>query len=261
MKLFSFFIVILIFDLIFPLRAVRAQSVSSGIAINLPVAGTGIESGTIISATKDGYVLTKEPYDPAIFGVVTLTPAVSFEASGAAGLYPVITNGKVYVRVSASGGAIKTGDFLTASKTPGVGQKAEGTGFILGTALEGWECSEKLKDQSCLGLILVSVSPRYNTAVSGGRGVNLFTNIRSAASSPFLSPLTSLRYLLAVTVTAVSFAMGFWYFGRFGKTGIEALGRNPLAARTISLGIAVNLLLTVVIVGGGLFLAYLVLVL
>ncbi len=252
-KIIIFIIVIIVINR----ENVFAQEVSSGIAISIPISGQNIINGSIISATNNGYVLTKEAYDPAIFGVVSTRPAVSFEATSSASTYPVITNGKVYVRVSGINGEIKKGDFVTSSRTFGVGEKVTATGFILGTALESYTPANSKE----IGMILVSVNPRYNTAVESGQGVNLLLDFKSAVSSPFLSPLTSLRYLLAVLVTAVAFAAGFWYFGRFGKAGIEALGRNPLAAKTITLGIVFNLLLTIVIMFAGLLLAYLILVL
>jgi hypothetical protein len=70
-----------------------------------------------------------------------------------------------------------------------------------------------------------------------------------------------MRYLAAVLTTAVAFALGFFFFGRHGKAGIEALGRNPLAARTIGIGMAINIFLTVVVMGVGLLIAYMILVL
>jgi len=237
---------------------VCAQGVSSGIAIGIPVQGARPVNGSIISSSSRGYMLAKIAYDPSLYGVTTDNPAVSLESSTTTGLTLVITNGKAYVRISGVGGAIRSGDFVTSSAISGVGQKADVSGFVLGTALSSFT-PKRPSDQV---MLLVSVGPRYNAAVSGtGRGINLFTNIKSAASSPFLSPLTSLRYLLAVLVTAMSFGAGFWYFGRFGKAGIVALGRNPLAAKTIALGIVANVVLTMVIMGAGLFLAYLILVL
>ncbi|MFH1561661.1 MAG: hypothetical protein ABID04_03745 [Patescibacteria group bacterium] len=236
---------------------VLAEQVSSGIASSVSINGDGIKDGAIVSSLSGSYVLSSSAYDPTIYGVVAEKPAVSFEAS-ASGSYPVISTGKVYVQVSVINGKISKGDSITSSPIRGVGQRGDGDGYILGTALEEYQEN----NPQVIGLILVAVNPKYNTAVTGsGRGVNLFKNIKSAASSPFLSPLTSLRYLLAVVVTAVAFGGSFWYFGRFGKTGIEALGRNPLASKTIALGIIFNLLLTIAIMFSGLFLAYLVLVL
>lgn len=256
-KIFFFIFLIFLITLISPNEIFSQEKVSSGIAISISVINNGVTDGDIISSTDKGYVRAKIAYDPSLYGVIVEKPAVSFESSQA-NMYPVITSGKVYVRVSSINGNIKIGDFITSSITAGVGQRGEGQAYMLGTALENYENS----DTQATGIILVSLKPGYNTnVVSGGRGINLLSNVKSAASSPFLTPLTSLRYMLAVIVTAVSFFAGIWYFGRFGKTGIEALGRNPLAAKTIALGIAINLLLTVVIMGAGLFLAYLILVL
>jgi hypothetical protein len=197
------------------------------------------------------------PYDPSVYGVVAIKPAVALENVVQGDTYLVLSSGMVYVRVSTLNGNIKKGDPLTTSEIPGVGQKATVNGFIFGTALEDYENS----DTSAIGRVLVSFKPQYTILASGGRGVNLIAILKTAATSPFLSPLTSLRYLLAVIVTAVSFSLGFLSFGKIAKSGVEALGRNPLAARTISAGIAFNVLLAVAITLGGLFLAYLILVL
>lgn len=256
--MYRFVVILFLVSAFWPTLVVAQEWIGSGVAISIPVIGE-VSDGDIIVATEKGYTRATTAFDPNIYGVVVLHPAVAFEASGTGNFVPVITVGKAYVRVLVGPtGAITAGDFITSSPTPGVGIKANGQGFVLGTALAGYETG----DPAAIGRVLVSVKPSYNTAVvASGRGVNLLTNVKSAAASPFLTPLTSLRYLLAVVVTAISFFGSFWYFGRFGKTGIEALGRNPLAAKTIVLGIIFNLLLTVVILAAGLFLAYLILVL
>ena len=59
----------------------------------------------------------------------------------------------------------------------------------------------------------------------------------------------------------MGFGLGFIYFGRIAKAGVEAIGRNPLASRTITSGLVLHILLTIVIVGAGLGIGYLILVL
>jgi F0F1-type ATP synthase membrane subunit c/vacuolar-type H+-ATPase subunit K len=59
----------------------------------------------------------------------------------------------------------------------------------------------------------------------------------------------------------ISFTLGMIYFGRASRTGIEAVGRNPLAKRVIQLTIFLNIVLTIVIVMVGLAIAYLILIL
>ena len=233
------------------------EKVSSGIANSIPVAGD-VHDGDIVSSSSKGYVLSASAYDPTAYGVVSKNPAVSFEKINAPNTYPVITSGKVYVRVNTGNGPIKAGDQVTTSTTAGVGQKATVDGFIIGSALSSYENS----DPKAVGTILLNLKPQYNIPIVGGsRGINLLKNVKMAAASPFLTPLTSLRYLLAVLVTTLCFALGFWNYGRSVKTGIESLGRNPLASKTIGSGIVFNVLLTTLIIGGGLFLAYLILVL
>lgn len=230
-----------------------SADVSSGVAVLTFITDQNVQNGDIISSSPDGYILSKTPNDPGIYGVVAIKPAVSFEKNDP-NYFPVISVGKVYVRVTNVAGPIKGGNFITSSTTPGVGQKGETSGFVLGTALEDFNGSEP-------GLILVSANPRFSNSAGPGGRMNLFANIKTAAASPFLSPLTSMRYLLAVIVTGVAFTLGFGYFGRIAKSGVEALGRNPLASKTISIGIVFNVLLTVAIMALGLFMSYLILTL
>lgn len=253
-----FFLLVFIGGLFLLNRSVAsAQEISSGIAHSLTILDQNVRGGSVTSSSEKGFVLSSTPYDTSLYGVVVDTPAVAFEkASKSDNSYSVITSGKVYVLVSSLNGNIKVDDYLTSSTIPGVAQKADVNGFILGSALQDYSSN----DPKATGLILVSLNPRFGT-IAPGREANLMANIRAASMSPFLSPLTSLRYLLAVVVTTISFSLGFLFFGRFVRSGLEALGRNPLAARTISFGIITSIVMTVIIVTGGLVLAYFVLTL
>ncbi|MCA9389954.1 hypothetical protein KC571_00970, partial [candidate division WWE3 bacterium] len=91
--------------------------------------------------------------------------------------------------------------------------------------------------------------------------VNLLEVLRSGLESPFLSPVASLRYLLAVLIVLASFVIGFASFSRISGNGVEALGRNPLAKRSIQATIVFNFILTAFIMFIGLGLAYLILIL
>jgi len=53
--------------------------------------------------------------------------------------------------------------------------------------------------------------------------------------------------------------LGFVAFGRVAGRGVEALGRNPLAARVIQLGIFLNVFITVAIIAAGILVAILIL--
>ena len=247
-----------------------ADSTSSGLAISVPIADKNAKDGSIISSTSKGFTLSNIDYDPSIYGVISQNPALFIEkTAGFSNTKPVMTSGHVQVLVSTSNGAISENDFITTSGVPGVGQKAKINGFIVGTALEKFnpnksECvstrSKKLDQFVCMGKIMVAVNPHYNGSSIGTRG-NIIQVIKDSGNVFSLFPLVSFRYLLAALIAIIAFVLGFIYFGRVARTGVEALGRNPLASRMISLGIFFNLLLTVGIMAIGLAIAYLILIL
>jgi hypothetical protein len=70
------------------------------------------------------------------------------EGTLADGRQPVALSGRVYARVDASYGAIKPGDLLTTSPTPGHAMKASNRaraqGAILGKAMTGLKAGKSL---------------------------------------------------------------------------------------------------------------------
>lgn len=237
-------------------KAAWANNISAGVAISLSIADKNAKDGSIISSTPKGYVLSTIAYDPAVYGVVSQNPSIFVEDIKSLNTKPVITSGKVSVRVSTINGPIKTNDFITTSTIPGVGQKANLNGFILGTSLEDYTNADPKK----IGIILVSVNPRYNARFIALR-TNLIQLLKGATVAYVLSPLASLRYLIAAVISAAAFILGFIYFGKVARSSVEALGRNPLAGRMIQLNTILNLMLTVLIIFVGLGIAYLILVL
>lgn len=90
--------------------------------------------------------LGDQPYDTRVAGVVSgangIHPGIQMQQQGLlAGGKNVALTGRVYVRADASFGAIRPGDFLTTSATPGCAMKvtdhARAQGAILGKAMTG----------------------------------------------------------------------------------------------------------------------------
>lgn len=234
-----------------------ATDVSAGVAISIDIAGSNIRDGSVVSSSSKGYKLTSNEYDPAIAGVISESPAVAIKNEiRTSTTHEMISNGNAYVLVSSANGNINKNDYLTSSTTPGVAQKATVDGFVLGVALENYSSS----NPKSTGKILANIEPHYNATFITTK-TNLIDSIRTTIGSPFLSPLTTLRYLLAALIAILSFILGFVYFGRVVKTGVEALGRNPLAERSILTGIIFNLATTIIIMGIGLGISYLILIL
>lgn len=234
----------------------KAQVSSSGIAITIEVAGDNINDGDIICKIGDSFKLCDTEYQTEIFGVIVDNPAVAFEEEEKDGNYLVISSGKTAVRVSSANGNIKKGDLIASSTRPGVGILALKNGYVLGSSLEDYSSD----DPDQIGTIMVILNIHPAAGLSGAKS-NLMTALREGMSAPIFEPLDSLRYLLAALILLLSFVLGFAYFGRVSKTGIEAIGRNPLASKMIQLSILMHILITIVIIMVGFAMAYIILIL
>jgi len=257
MKKSSVVIFLLLLFLVFTLKAHAqfALDPSLGTAITVDMGDEKAQDGDIISTKSGGgYIKSKISYDPFIFGVVSLQPAILLYDKSVTNGVPVITSGKAYVRVSTDGGEINVGDRITSSDTPGVGIKAEQNGYIIGTAEEEY----KAADRKAVGNILVAIDPRF-AQINSNLAATLFTFPRLSFAEALRSPSTAMRYFLAAFVAAASLFLGVRFFSRVTTKGLEALGRNPLARRSIMVGIVINSALVIGVMVFGLAVSYLIL--
>ena len=97
-----------------------------------------IKQGQIVSVGGNNIVLgvypTTSPNDNNMIGVADYTGAVSVGISNTKSV-PVISSGIVNVEVSNINGTVKSGDFITSSSIPGVGELNTANGEILGKAI------------------------------------------------------------------------------------------------------------------------------
>lgn len=230
-----------------------------GIAQYLPIEDKEVRAGSIISSTSKGFFLSRKLYDNNVIGVVSDKPAISFDITQVGSKvkrYQVVTVGTVGINVSTMNGAVKKGDLVTSSIIPGVGMKATRTGFVLGTALDNMTSSnpqEVKKVNVVLNLRTVSSASTIRTPLLD------LSNLSALALLE--DPILAFRYILAALILLLSFILGFVAFGRVASRGVEAIGRNPLAARMIQLGVALNVLVTIAIIGAGIVVAILILTL
>jgi F0F1-type ATP synthase membrane subunit c/vacuolar-type H+-ATPase subunit K len=163
--------------------------------------------------------------------------------------------GKSMVRVSTINGNIKIGDYITTSTIPGVAQKATENGYVIGVAQQNYNN----KDPNKIVTIYVTLHLNFGL-ISMGLRENLLVAFRQGMRAPFSSPLNTLRYLISAVTALLSFAAGFWFFGKVSSRGVEAIGRNPLARRFILLSVLFNVGITVSVMLLGVALAYIILV-
>lgn len=254
---FTAFLILILFifsSLGFPVSVLAQSSPVSGVALTLPIVGEGAKDGDIVCALKNGYTPCKDSYDSGIYGVINDNPIGSVELLGGGRL--VNTTGTVKVNVTTANGNINVGDFVTSSSVSGIGQLAIHNGYVLGLAQEEYSESDTTK----VGQVLVSISIHPTIGISDSK-TDLFRTIREGLLSAQISPLATLRYLTAALMVILGFVLGFVYFGRIAKAGVEAIGRNPLSSRTIMFGLVLHILLMTAIVVAGLGIGYLILTL
>lgn len=235
-------------------KAQQIEDVSLGIANYIPISGENISDGDIVSSTEKGNILSKTPYDPLVIGVVTEKPAVSLNPETTEeNTYPVAASGNVRVHVSSINGDIKVGDLVTSSEMPGVGMKANKTGYVIGRSLDNFSS----KNPQEVGTINVALNLHYS--YSSARTQSSLKDIFNlSVLATYESPSAVFKYVVAGIVLILAFVLGVFSFGRVANTGIEALGRNPLAGKMIQFGIVVNVLITLAIVATGFGLAFLI---
>lgn len=233
-------------------QVIAADAVSSvGIANFLPVRSEKIEDGDIIVASSKGYFVSSIPYDPQVVGVVTSKPAVALRTDKQQGGIPVVNMGIANTKVVGTNGNIKKGDTITTSAVPGAGMKATKSGYIIGEALE----DVTFANDKEIKILPMTLNPHFLQLGSPLRS-SLFDIFALSAIAAYDEPLRVFKYVISGVVIIVSFAFGFLIFSRVINTGIEALGRNPLAGRMIQLSIIFNVILVIIIIMSGLGLVY-----
>lgn len=225
------------------LHSVYAQLGS--VANNLEVADKDAKPGDIVSQTDQGIARSTKPFDTKIFGVVVEFPVVS-TGDKTATTVAVASTGKALVNVTAGRGKIGVGDEITSSDKPGVGQRADVAGYVLGKALEPYtDTSKDGQIQVLINIGNFSSSPNVSGALGALLG-SLTAGFQNTQNFPLV-----LRYTLSAIIALVTFIISATTFVRFMRNGLEAIGRNPLAKRTIISGMVLNAIIVAVLTIGG----------
>ena len=226
---------------------------SIGIANYLPIKSAHVKDGDIVDADSSGYYLSATAYDPNVYGIVTEHPAVMIQATSQAG-YPVINTGTAYVLVIGANGPIKKGDMIATSGIPGLGMKAVSSGFVIGQALSSVTFANSHDAEEIPVMLNLHYLPMGSQSTSAPLSID--NALRLTQNAAEQQPLRVVQYIMAVLVLTLSFAFGFLIFIRFINTGIQAIGRNPLASKTIQVSILFNVLIVIAILMSGVILAY-----
>lgn len=237
--------ILLEIGLLFPfaVQKVFAEDISSvGIATYMPIT-QNVEDGDIISTSPQGYGLSTKSYDSQVIGIVAKKPAIALKTDTEQGGIPVVNVGTALVKVMGTNGNIKKGDYLTTSDKKGVGMKATRSGYVLGQALE----DVTFKNKSDITLMAINLNLHFfQTKATVNDSITQIFSISQLAA--YEEPLTVFKYVVSAGILILSFAFGFLIFSRAINSGIQALGRNPLAGRMIQLSIIFNVVLVIIII-------------
>jgi hypothetical protein len=229
----------------FSTSAVSEELRSGQVASNVEVSDLDTQTGDILTKEGDEIVRASKAYDSSLFGVVVGTPSVVLNKETVTTL-PVVSYGEALVRVSDKGGQVKQGDFITSSSDAGVGQKASDSGFVVGKALEDLGSGE--------ALISVFVNIQYRNVEGRPTFGRIFSFLLTSLEKPENLPEV-LRYLFALIVGGGTFFLGFLSFVRSLRSGVEAVGRNPMARTSIQVAMVLNLAGITILTAAGVGLA------
>jgi hypothetical protein len=222
--------------------------------------------GDIISVSpQKGLIRSSGAYDNRIFGILQDQPLMVYRNLAGTGK-PLSKSGTAVVNITTINGPINPGDYITSSEIAGKGEKALQSGYVIGTALsglgqnDGQEFSfdrktgnnqtvktEKLRS----GRINVALRIEYAELTGPRTALRMLDSFNASLFSNIQNPdqfVKIFRYITAIIIVLVSFAIGFLTFSRSIPKSVEAIGRNPLAQRAILFSIILNILFTLLTV-------------
>lgn len=249
-----------------------AQNVPQGYQSDQP-----LQNGMIVRINpKDGAKVQAVTQQDAgeIQGVVVSSreTAVSLSNTEAKQEVFVANYGQFDVLVSTQNGVIKTGDYVTVSSLSGVGMKATSKQeFVLGKALKGFDgqsasegttvlkTSEGEKTIS-LGRVPIEISIAHNPSYNSEKpvaGVPDF--LASMAHVVTNGPVSAYRVYVSAGVLLLCAIVGTVILFAGVRTAMTAVGRNPLAKKSITRSLIQVVLIALIVFVIGLIAVYLLL--
>ncbi|HEX8931637.1 MAG TPA: hypothetical protein VF810_00600, partial [Patescibacteria group bacterium] len=139
---------------------------------------------------------------------------------------------------------IQKGDFIATSNKKGTGMKATRSGFVIGQAL----VDHTFKQKDDVAMIIINLNIHFFQTGSSSINNSLVQIFSISQLAAYEEPLKVFKYVISAVVLFGSFGVGFVIFSKAINTGLQALGRNPLAGRMIQLSIIFNVVLVIIII-------------
>jgi len=241
----------------------EAQVKEFDIAQRYDLADENFEFGDIVVYDRDAltYRLGAEHGDANVFGVTLEAPTLLLD-DGTDNV-PVVRSGETLVNVVTANGPIAAGDYITTSSARGKGERANPEdAYLVGIALTAYsglpeEVVGEIEGLS-YGRIPVLLSVGHVSKVE-----EMLTGAPAQTSEALTEAtiLNVIQYIVAAFVAVGSVFIAFRNFGSNIKTGIDSIGRNPLAKSSIQSMVVLNVVLIILVSLGGLFMSVAILLL
>jgi len=236
-------------------------------------ADASVLPGMVVEMKGQGMVAALTTKDlNKMAGVVVPSNDAPIVLSPAAGLNQqvlVAQSGRYSLLVSDQNGPIKPNDYLSISAVSGIAMKAESSqGEAVGQAVGGFDGSHGLGSVALkgslgrsktvnIGSIMADVRLAPNPLHHSDNQVPDFLNsIASSVANKTVSPVRI--YLSVIIVAAVLLIAGSMFYAGI-RSGIAAIGRNPLAKKSIGRGLIQTMLAALIVLVAGVFAAYIIL--
>jgi|GEM_PF-626698 len=197
-----------------------------------------LDPGIIVELSQKNTdtVQASSAFDPTkIYGVV-IDPSqapVTVQKSGQQVF--VATGGNYPTLVSTENGVIKSGDYISISSINGIGAKANNQSTILGKAVENFDGHSGVitntNDGHQIGRIMVSIIPGKNPLVRDN--VAIPAPLKRFGQAIAGKNISALRIYAALGIFVVTAIVALSVLTVGIKSGITAIGRNPLSKKSI----------------------------
>lgn len=249
-------LVVLLTATFFPL-GVAGQIRGLDIAQRYPVVDAGLSFGDIVVYDRASlqYRRAFTRADPLVFGVSVENPVFLLD-DGTTNI-PIVRGGETLVNVVAENGPIVAGDYVTTSSVAGKGERADaGDAYLVGVALSSYAGleSEVVGEEGAVpyGRIPVLLSVGHVSRVSEV----LAERPGLSGTAPTEATLLNvIQYMVAAFIAIGAVFIAFRNFGPNIRTGLDSIGRNPLAKASIQSMLLLNVALIALISLGGLFIS------
>lgn len=195
---------------------------------------------------------------------------VSFGGDGTTAQVFIASDGKYDVLVSTQNGPIKAGDIISISALDGIGMKADAAqSVVLGKALGTFSGQQALgtatlqtskgKQTVSIGLVQVDIGISHNPLAVTVTGPPVPAFLKKAGDAISGKPVSTVRLYAALGVLFITgFMTASLLYGGV-RSSLNAIGRNPLAKKSILRGLIQVIVLGLIVFVIGLFAIYLLL--